>query len=205
MKAPWVFVVIFMVAFGCVDDLGFKPRDKGSHLRIVPSAVTMAEGRRQTFGVDTDADTSGGVFFIYWRVSNAQISSVSFLPPGGHASLWVVAPGVTYVIAEHSIDPLVDSVRVDVLPVTARSLELTPEDTVLLVGQYLRIGLFIRDSVGVNLWRPNVVWSSSRPGILYREPSGIYRAQTAGETYVTATLGHLSDSIHVVVAITETL
>ena len=124
-----------------------------------------------------------------------SISAPTVSSDGSSVRAKAVATGDAWVEASAGADSsavrLADSVRIVVRQVAA-TVAITPVSATLLTGDTARLSLEVRDSAGVVVPAPAVVWTSAAPAIAAVDDSGAVVAASAGRTAITAAVGSVA-------------
>jgi hypothetical protein len=129
---------------------------------------------------------------IDWRSSNPTAVLVS-----ASGIVTALAPGTATVTA--TVDAVVGSVAITVLPVPVASVTLTPAVLELPAGFTQPVSAVLRDSAGAVLTNRPVVWTSSAQAVASVTGTGVVQGVSAGTATITATAGGRSATVAVTV------
>jgi hypothetical protein len=198
---------VAVVVLGCDPMPNWPDTKHGTYLRIEPDSLTLAEGRVGTLRTKSDGEFVWG---IRWSVEGAYLVSLADVY-GTANSVTTLAPGVGHVTVDavRNKDQVVlwDTATVVVLPVTPRTLAISP-DSLLIPANPLATGGslhgVLRDSVGVEIpgrWR-SWSWTSSDTSIVtlwVDRDNALVHGMRIGHVVVTARVGQVVDSALVIV------
>jgi len=204
---------VAVVVLGCDPMPNWPDIKHGTYLRIEPDSLTLAEGRMGALRTRSDGEFVWG---IHWSIIE-DWSVVSLVDVSGTSnSVTALAPGVRHVTVDAVRNKdqvvLMDTATVVVLPVTPRTLAISP-DSLLIAANPLaswKLHGVLRDSVGVVIqgrWR-SWSWTSSDTSIamvtLWGDPDqALVYGMRVGQVVVTARMGQLADSALVIVRSTR--
>ncbi len=168
--------------------VGFEaPSADVASMTLAPLAVAgAAGGRTQVFAVPLSA---GGQRIsptvVAWVSSNPRVATVSgsgevTFVHRGNATITAIADGVTA------------SVGADVAPPPAASLGVTPDTTLIDVGQQVQLIVTAYDSSGAPDSGVVVNWSSSESGVASVSSSGLVTAIALGAAMITVSSGSVT-------------
>jgi uncharacterized protein YjdB len=150
-------------------------------ITIVPTTVSLKPGQSTQLSAEV-RDAAGTVIpnqVITWASANNAVAAVT--TSGG-----VTAMAVGSTSAQASSDGLTASAVVAVTAVTAASIDLTPTNLSLVVGDSAKLLAVVRDASGAVLADRAVSWSSSNPAIAAVSSSGWVTAVGVGSGTVNA-------------------
>ena len=201
-----VLLMTGLVTLGCdTTGVGLSSPNHGTYLRIEPDLLTLAEGRVGTLRAKSDGEF---VWLIHWSIlEDWYVVSLSD-PYGTSNTVRALAPGLRHVTVEaerHSDRAILkDTATVVVLPVTVRTLVISPDSMVIAANPSAIGGSLhgiLRDSVGVELtgaWR-SWSWISSDTSIVtlwvssWRDGDyALVHGMRAGRVVVTAQCENLT-------------
>lgn len=117
---------------------------------------------------------------VSWRSATTAVATIT---PGGIATGQSL--GTALIIG--SSEGVADTTRMTVTPVPVASVEVTPREPSLLVGQTLQLGTVVKDSLDREVTGREIIWTSSDPVKLTVSSTGLIRSFGEGTVTVTAT------------------
>jgi uncharacterized protein YjdB len=117
---------------------------------------------------------------VTWTSANTAVATIT---PGGIAT--GQALGTARIIG--TAEGVSDTTTMTVTPVPVASVEVTPREPTLLVGQTLQLGTIIKDSLDREITGREIIWTSSDPVRLTVSSTGLIRSFGEGSVTVTAT------------------
>jgi len=139
----------------------------------------------------TSSDTAVATVVV---VDSARIAVTGRRPGLARVVLTLSGPAD----ADTLVRKLADTVVVLVAPVVAR-LDVSPDSSLLAVGDRVRLTAIPRDSGGTTISPQLVTWGSGDAGIATVDSMGVVTGRGLGATTVTATSGPVSTSVRVAV------
>ena len=129
---------------------------------------------------------------VTWLTSNEAVASVS-----SDGLVTAVAPGGAIITATSEGRSSVASITVT--PVAVASIDLSPDDNNVFVGQTTQLTADLRDATGAPVTGRVIVWSSSNALVATVTSQGVVTAIAPGSATVSASVDGKSASVSVVV------
>jgi len=174
------------------------PSDCPSKITLNRTSLTLYEGRTAIISVNENiADCH-----LEWKSDDYSVFVIS-KDSGRSVTILGSGAGVGEIIATLNWNRSA-SCKVTVLPVSACSMKLLPETLLVPAGGSRSFRAVITDSVGVELTRAGITWTSSDTAVASAgsvqgttRNEGWVSGRTLGEVSVTATQGNLNTSARV--------
>jgi len=180
------FLSVVALVFACLDRsvqvVGSSTTTTVLGILITPAVATLNPGDHVQFqakGVTQAGDSVQVV--VTWAARYGRITpdGLYTAPASGQKDV---------VTATASGTALVDSVVINLLPVSVGSVVVRPSSATLVTGQLAQLMAAVLSSNGDTLNRP-VVWSTSDPTVAGISPSGVVSAKAPGSSTITAANG----------------
>jgi hypothetical protein len=169
-----------------------------SVVRLDPLTATVLVGPSGggTVQLTATPETSSGRLVsgktIVWGSSAPSIALVS-----GAGVVTALAPGSATITA--TVDAIVGSAVITVLPVPVAAIDVSPTSLELGVGVTRTITATVRDSTGAALSGRPITWTSAAPTIAEVSSTGVVRGLAVGATSIQVSAGGRSTTIPVTV------
>ncbi len=162
---------------------------------VTPDLASIEVGGQVTYSA-TARDAAGNTLtgrVIAWSTADTDVATVS-------ASGVVTGVGVGTTTVSATVEGVTGSGTVEVQPVPVASVQITPDSSLLDVGDTLTLAAATLDANAQPLTGRAVLWTSTDSGVATVDAStGLVTALTAGGTTVIATSEGVSDSAQIVV------
>ncbi len=148
---------------------------------VSPGALSMIVGQNTRLTVQV-TDASGTVLAdraVQFRSGNSNIATVT-----ADGAVTAVAAGVTSIVV--TSEGLNTTVSVTVSPVAVASVSVTPQESLIIVGESVTLTAVPRDAAGQPLTGRTIAWSSGAPGIASVTANGVVTALGAGSAVILA-------------------
>jgi uncharacterized protein YjdB len=136
---------------------------------------------------------------IAWSSSAPGVAEVI----EGDGTVRAVAVGQATIAA--TVEGVVGSVELSVIPVPVASVSVSPQAATVMVGTTQQLTVVARDSSGAPLVNRPIGWESSNPLVATVSPGGLVGAHSEGEATITATIGGVAGTARIGVLAPTTL
>jgi uncharacterized protein YjdB len=189
-------VLLLASAIACQSELprsnpGFPSEpvpEPVASVQIVPNGVTLHVGQTRQF-VATARDRHGNTVDreITWQSMTADVASITAAGLVqamnlGSAEIRALSEGVSSTAA------------VSIIPVPVRAVDVSPDQTTLVVGATQQLLVTTSDSAGAELQGRTVAWTSANASVVSVSGTGLVTALAIGSTYVRASSEGYADS-----------
>jgi hypothetical protein len=181
------FAIGLLATFACEKPSTITDYGVLASLNVSPKTLTLLPNQTTQFvavGLTPAGDT--GIVAVSWSVTGGSIIDTS-TSRGKHFGTYKSPPqpGDYKVVATASA--WTDSALVTVIPLPVASVNVSPLNPYITVGQTVQLTAITYDSTGAPLPGRAVSWTTSNAGVATVSGSGLVTGVAAGATTITAT------------------
>lgn len=193
-------VLISLLLAGCGGDRPVAP-PRAARVTVTAPVTTLRFGETAAL-VAAVLDANGRLLTgraVTWGSGNDAVAAVS---AAGVVTAGAVRGGTSETVTVTATSEGVSgTVALQVAPIPAAQVTLTPAALALQPGQAQPLAAALRDATGGALTGRTITWSSSAPAVATVSAQGVVTAVGAGTTHVTAQSDAARDSVPVTVTV----